>query len=236
MLDRQSNQIYRAVGGGVFGKVAMTLVSDSSTKGKVMEAALRVFAERGYAGASVRDIAALAGVTKPVVYYHFGSKAGLYQALLDQCLDISLQALKDASQGPTVRDQLVRFIGTMLKLAQHNTDRIRVVVQTYSTAPGQIPEEITFRDRLLARFDWLRGIIQAGIDGGEIEGKNADLLALSIMGQTHFLMTSMLVFGPDHNMANLPPMEVLADEIVDLFFTGAQSRAHPTGDPVAGVA
>jgi AcrR family transcriptional regulator len=214
----------------------MNPAADTSTKDKVMEAALRIFAERGYAGASVRDIAALAGVTKPVVYYHFGSKAGLYQALLDQCLDISLDALKEASQGPTVREKLVRFIRTMLTLAQSNTDRIRVVVQTYSTSPGQIPEEVSFRDRLLARFDWLKGIIQAGIDAGEIECKNADLLALSIMGQTHFLMTSMLVFGPGEHLKTLPPLENMAEAIVDLFFTGAKSRGHPAGNSAAGAA
>src|SRR5215467_7747685 len=101
----------------------MNAAVDTSTKTKVMEAALHLFAERGYAAASVRDIAALAGVTKPVVYYHFGSKAGLYQALLDQCLDISLEALKAAAQGATVREKLVRFIGTMLTLAKSNTDR-----------------------------------------------------------------------------------------------------------------
>ncbi len=208
--------------------------ADSSTKTKVMDAALHVFAEKGYAAASVRDIAAVAGVTKPMVYYHFGSKAGLYQALLDQCLDISLQALKEASQGPTVREQLVRFIRTMLTLAQSNPDRIRVVVQTYSVAPGQIPEEIQFRDRLLARFDWLKGIVQGGIDAGEFKHKSADLMALAIMGQTHFLMTRMLIFGPDENPGDLPPLEEMAEAIVDLFLVGAQSPERSVANPIAG--
>jgi AcrR family transcriptional regulator len=47
-------------------------------------AAGRVFAARGYAGARLDDIAAAAGVTKPVVYRHFGSKKTLYLALLDR--------------------------------------------------------------------------------------------------------------------------------------------------------
>jgi len=214
----------------------MRPAGDSSTKSKVMEAALRIFAERGYAAASVRDIAALAGVTKPVVYYHFGSKAGLYQALLDQCLDASLDALKQAAQGPTVREQLVRFISAMVTLSQSSTDRIRVVVQTYSTAPGQIPENINFRERLTERFDWLRGIVQAGIDRGEIQAKDPELVALSIMGQTHFLMTSMLIFGPNHHLASLLPADNLAEAIVNLIFAGAQRPAHATPEPVAGVA
>jgi AcrR family transcriptional regulator len=47
-------------------------------------AAGRAFAEDGYAAARLEDIAAAAGVTKPVVYRHFGSKKGLYLALLDR--------------------------------------------------------------------------------------------------------------------------------------------------------
>jgi TetR/AcrR family transcriptional regulator len=210
---------------------------DGSTKSKVMDAALRVFAEKGYAATSVRDIAALAGVTKPMVYYHFGSKAGLYQALLDQCLDISLEALKVASQGPTVREQLVRLIGTMLTLAQSNTDRIRVVVQTYCVAPGQIPQEIQYRDRLLARFDWLKGIVQAGIDAGEFKHKSADLMALAIMGQIHFLVTGMLIWGPNNHPGELPPLDRIAEAIVDLFLSGAENpERKATAVAVAGVA
>lgn len=45
-------------------------------------AAGRLFAERGYAGTRLDDVAAAAGVTKPIVYRHFGSKKGLYLALL----------------------------------------------------------------------------------------------------------------------------------------------------------
>jgi AcrR family transcriptional regulator len=47
-------------------------------------AAGSVFAEHGYAAARLEDIAAAAGVTKPVVYRHFGSKKALYLALLDR--------------------------------------------------------------------------------------------------------------------------------------------------------
>jgi AcrR family transcriptional regulator len=56
----------------------------SERRREIELAAGRVFAERGYAAARLDDIAAGAGVTKPVVYRHFGSKKGLYLALLDR--------------------------------------------------------------------------------------------------------------------------------------------------------
>ncbi len=48
-----------------------------------MDAALRLFASHGYRGASVERIATLARVAKPAIYYHFGSKDGLYRALVE---------------------------------------------------------------------------------------------------------------------------------------------------------
>ena len=49
---------------------------------QIARAAARLFAERGYDATSVREIVEAAGVTKPTLYYHFGSKEGLAQALL----------------------------------------------------------------------------------------------------------------------------------------------------------
>ena len=47
------------------------------TRLRLLEAAVQIFDRKGYAAASVREIAEAAGVTKPVLYYHFGSKEGL---------------------------------------------------------------------------------------------------------------------------------------------------------------
>jgi AcrR family transcriptional regulator len=50
----------------------------------ILDAAAAVFAEAGYAGARVADIAARVGVTEPVVFQNFGTKAALFAATLDQ--------------------------------------------------------------------------------------------------------------------------------------------------------
>jgi AcrR family transcriptional regulator len=62
----------------------------------IVEAAGRLFGERGYDGARLDDVAAAAGVTKPVLYRHFDSKRDLYLALLERH-----------------RDDLPRFVGPM---------------------------------------------------------------------------------------------------------------------------
>src|SRR5689334_5973187 len=50
----------------------------------VLDAAGRLFGERGYEGTSLNEVAAAAGVTKPILYRHFDSKRALYLALLER--------------------------------------------------------------------------------------------------------------------------------------------------------
>jgi AcrR family transcriptional regulator len=61
-----------------------TRVAAAERRRTLERAAGRLFAERGYAGTRLEDIAAAAGVTKPVVYRHFDSKKSLYLALLER--------------------------------------------------------------------------------------------------------------------------------------------------------
>ncbi len=56
------------------------------TRETVAEAALSVFAERGFAGASLRDIAAEAGTAHGLIRHHFGSKEGVWRAAVDQAI------------------------------------------------------------------------------------------------------------------------------------------------------
>jgi AcrR family transcriptional regulator len=68
----------------------------------IEEVAARIFAERGYAGARLSDIALAAGVTKPILYRHFANKKALHMALLAKHRDGLLAALaaSAAADGP----------------------------------------------------------------------------------------------------------------------------------------
>ena len=56
---------------------------EAGTRERLLETASQLFASKGYASTSVREIVARAGVSKPVLYYHFQSKEGLYYAILE---------------------------------------------------------------------------------------------------------------------------------------------------------
>ena len=72
-------------------------VAVSSRRDRILQAAIEAFATNGYHGASTRDIAELAGVTDPLLFYHFKTKADLYLAAVRDQLEKLSDGLKDAT-------------------------------------------------------------------------------------------------------------------------------------------
>jgi AcrR family transcriptional regulator len=66
-------------------------VTRGQGRGLVLDAARAVFSEKGFARAGIREIAARAGVTEPVVYWHFKSKRGLFEAAVSETFAVFVQ-------------------------------------------------------------------------------------------------------------------------------------------------
>jgi AcrR family transcriptional regulator len=95
---------------------------------QIARVAARFFAARGYDATSVREIVEAAGVTKPTLYYHFGSKEGLAQALLFRPmreLSARLRELLDRNDAP--RPTLEAMIEAKFAFCREDPDRARLV-------------------------------------------------------------------------------------------------------------
>lgn len=77
-------------------------------RGRILAAATRIFASKGYDGASMSDIAAAAGITKPVLYDHFASKDALFETLLRSTRDGLLAKGREIGQSPASDDARFR--------------------------------------------------------------------------------------------------------------------------------
>lgn len=71
------------------------IAADGELKAKLLLAALDHFAARGFDGVQVKEVAEEAGVSKPTLYYHFGSKEGLFRQLCLVALAVTEQRLRD---------------------------------------------------------------------------------------------------------------------------------------------
>jgi len=87
-----------------------------ATAGRILQAASRLFAVKGFANVSVRDICKEAGTTPPVVYYYFGNKKGLFAAVARKQISMGdfIDELSKKAGAPDPRKGLESFISTYL--------------------------------------------------------------------------------------------------------------------------
>jgi AcrR family transcriptional regulator len=89
-----------------------------------------LFAERGFDGTSIEEIASQAGVSKPVVYEHFRSKEGLYAVVVDREMEQLLDSITTALESEThPRVVLERAALALLDYIEMSTDGFRILVR-----------------------------------------------------------------------------------------------------------
>jgi AcrR family transcriptional regulator len=96
---------------------------------QLLDVGRSLFAERGFDGTSVEEIAARAGVSKPVVYEHFGGKEGLYAVVVDREVSRMLDMVTNALTGDDPRLLLQQATLAMLTYVEDQADGFRILVR-----------------------------------------------------------------------------------------------------------
>jgi AcrR family transcriptional regulator len=108
------------------GEMSTATRAEGEVARQIARAAARLFAERGYDATSVREIVEAAGVTKPTLYYHFGSKQGLAEALLTRPMtDLVARLRALPREEPDTSRLLVRAVETKLAFLEEEPERAR---------------------------------------------------------------------------------------------------------------
>jgi AcrR family transcriptional regulator len=137
--------------------------------GEILDAALKVFAEKGFAGTRMEDIAARAGVTKGTIYLYFENKEAVFKTLVRESIGATLAGVTQnvrAFQGPA-RDMLRMALGAMAHLLT-TSDRV-VLPKIIIAESGNFPELARFyRDEVIDKgLALMSGLIERGIAQGE---------------------------------------------------------------------
>ena len=117
------------------------------TRQSLLNAALEVFSQKGYDASRLEDIAEAAGVTRGAIYHHFGGKAELFYALMDEAEVSGSQAVQQAvAEGGSFLEIARRVLVYGLELLQKNS-QYRRVSEVYLFKAGSSPELADFRQR-----------------------------------------------------------------------------------------
>lgn len=172
----------------------------------------KVFAERGFEAASVEEIADRAGVSKPVVYEHFGGKDGLYAVVVDlevhRLLDALVHALSDA---PHPRAAVERSVDVFLEYIDKHRDGFRILVRDapVGTSAGTLPSLLN------DVADQAQSILAAEFEARDLDPKLAPLYARALVGMVALVGEWWLETGKPE------PSEVAA-HLVNLAWNGLQ--------------
>src|SRR4030066_1964688 len=166
--------------------------SEGAARGRLLKSATELFTRKGYSGTTVLEIVAAAEVTKPVLYYYFRNKEGIYLDLMrggfsrfDSLLEESL-----SERGSAV-ERLTRLCTQVFSLFLDHIDVARVLYAIYYGPPQGAPF-IDFDAYHRRLQDVVRGLVREGIRRGEVEKGNVDDMMGAILGALHVAVGSQL--------------------------------------------
>ncbi|MFI6639298.1 TetR/AcrR family transcriptional regulator [Streptomyces sp. NPDC050504] len=110
-------------------RVRRVRMTGKERREQLLDIGRTIFAEKGYEGTSVEEIAAKAGVSKPVVYEHFGGKEGLYAVVVDREMRQLLDMVTGSLTAGHPRELCEQAAFALLDYIEEYTDGFRILVR-----------------------------------------------------------------------------------------------------------
>ncbi|HEU0129632.1 MAG TPA: TetR/AcrR family transcriptional regulator [Mycobacteriales bacterium] len=98
-------------------------------RAQLLDVSRALFAERGFEATSIEEIAHRAGVSKPIVYEHFGSKEGIYEVVKDREVQRLIAQITDSLVGDHPRILLEQAATALLTYIETQTDGFRILIR-----------------------------------------------------------------------------------------------------------
>jgi AcrR family transcriptional regulator len=160
----------------------------SDVRGKLLSAAAEIFSTKGYAGTTVREIVARAGVTKPALYYYFRSKEGIYLHLMREPFERFVALVDGTASGEgTARERIVRLCLRAYDIFVENLELARVMYAIYYGPPQGAPY-VDFDAYHLRFQEAVRAVLAEGIRRGEFRRGNATDMMWAVVGAVNVAM------------------------------------------------
>jgi AcrR family transcriptional regulator len=187
------------------------------TRERILDAACDVIAEHGIEDVRIARIATVAGVSPPLVHYHFTTR----EALLAEALEHSFELLGDFpttsadDEGWSAARKLGWMIDQSLPFPGMGDREWRLWLELWGQAARR-PELRPVAARLYARYDgWIGGVVREGMDSGEFRARDADAVTRRLIAAIDGLGLRVLVDDPAMPLADARRLVVegLAEEL-----------------------
>jgi TetR/AcrR family transcriptional regulator len=161
---------------------------NGSVRQRLLEGATELFTRKGYASTTVREIVAAAGVSKPVLYYYFRNKEGIYLELMKEAfgkVDDLLVASQDERGSAT--EKLLRLCDQTYSLFREHVKVARIMYAIYY-GPHQGAPFFDFDAYHVKFLKTIQQLIGEGIRKGEFRKGNPEEMTWAIIGAVNVAM------------------------------------------------
>lgn len=203
----------------------------SEMAARILQASLELFAHKGYAATSVREIVQEAGATNPMLYYYFGSKEGVFVRLLELMFSIIHERIEaEVPADRTLYEKIRGVISTHVDTLREAPLAVQFVYSVIF-GPQRIGPSFNVINSNRQSFRQLERVFQKSISSGEIEvrqGFDARFLAEQLLGMinSHMMHTLNMLRCAADTKEHLEFTEYYlgeeaVDRLVNFFLAGA---------------
>ena len=163
-------------------------INGNNARERLLEAGTALFAERGYNGTFIRAIVARAGVTKPVLYYYFKSKEGMFYTILDGAAEQQEVILAEALEAPgMVLDRLIFLYRRIYEGLIENQNLFKMI-HNLVFGPRQGAPDYDIEQYHRRMVDAIKTIYLEGLAQGEVKEADADQVAILVLSLLDFCL------------------------------------------------
>jgi AcrR family transcriptional regulator len=193
-------------------------LSSEERKASIVDAACRLFSEKGFRGTTTRELAAMVGVTEPVLYEHFRTKRELYSAIIEskasegfQVISAIRERFRDSPDDSAFFTLLAETI-----VDWYTTDPSFIRLLLFSSLEGHELKSL-FHERSRDCFELVSGYIERRIQDGAFRHVDPELAARAFFGMVAQYAQTAIVFG----ICAFPrPAKEVVRDMVSIFLGG----------------
>ncbi|UQE75958.1 TetR/AcrR family transcriptional regulator [Gordonia sp. PP30] len=180
---------------------------------QLIEVARGLFAERGFDGTSIEEIALRARVSKPIVYEHFGGKEGLYAVVVDREMETLLEMVTSSLVENRSLYRIQQVALALLTYMEERTDGFQILVRGESTGGSTTGEDTRYGSLLNDAISQVEHILAGDFERRGFDPSLAPLYAQALVGMVSVTAQWWLDVRE-------PAKEVVAAHLVNLCWNG----------------
>jgi len=195
---------------------------ESEPRQQMLDVALGLFAQKGYAMTTIREIVDAVGIKAPSLYYHFGSKEGLYLELMQTHgaqIDLALQSY--AHTAASAKKRLKDLVDKIFLQVINDKDFFRLMFSMYY-GPSQGAPSYDFISYHVKIHAAIKKVIEEGIASKEFQPGNAGHMTWIVRGVVQLAMEEQI--KDDRERVDRSGLQRILDLIVDRLERPALAR------------